>query len=181
MHCLIITPHDATKPAMILYIVRHSDAVPAGTPGIPEDDRPLTEKGIKKMKEVARGLRALDVLPELILSSPLPRARRTAEIVSEELGGRMQLRITNALSPSGSREELYRELRADRKISALMIVGHQPGLGEIAGEIAWGSAEHYFELKKGGVCALEVERLDPVPSGTLLWLLPPGISRQIRS
>ena len=39
---------------MILYIVRHSDAVPSGTPGIPEDERPLTDKGIKKMREIAR-------------------------------------------------------------------------------------------------------------------------------
>jgi phosphohistidine phosphatase len=165
---------------MILYIVRHSDAVPSGTPGVSEDDRPLTEKGIKKMREVARGLRAIDVAPELILSSPLPRARRTAEIILEEMGGRIQLKLTSTLAPSGSRSELYRELRTDRKLSALMIVGHQPGLGEIAGEIAWGSAEHYLELKKGGVCALEVGRLDPTPAGALLWLLTPAISRQIR-
>ncbi len=166
---------------MILYIVRHSDAVPSGTPGVPEDDRPLTEKGIKKMREVARGLCAIEVTPELILSSPLPRARRTAEIIVEEMGGKIPLKLSSTLAPAGSRSDLYRELRADRKLSALMIVGHQPGLGEIAGEIAWGSAEHYFELKKGGACALEISRLDPTPAGTLLWLLTPAISRQIRT
>lgn len=166
---------------MILYIVRHSDAVPSGTPGVPEDERPLTDKGVKKMREIARGLRAVDVKPELILSSPLPRARRTAEIVVEEMGGGIPLKLTDALSPSGNRSALYREFRTDRKLSAVMIVGHQPALGEIAGEIAWGSAEHYLELKKGGVCALEVGRLDPTPAGTLLWLLTPAISRQIRS
>jgi phosphohistidine phosphatase len=166
---------------MILYIVRHSDAVPSGTPGVPEDERPLTDKGTKKMREIARGLRAVDVKPELILSSPLPRARRTAEIVVEEMGGGIPLKLTDALSPSGNRSALYREFRTDRRLSAVMIVGHQPALGEIAGEIAWGSAEHYLELKKGGVCALEIGRLDPTPAGTLLWLLTPAISRQIRS
>jgi phosphohistidine phosphatase len=166
---------------MILYIVRHSDAVPSGTPGVPEDERPLTDKGVKKMREIARGLRAVDVKPELILSSPLPRARRTAEIVVEEMGGGIPLKLTDALSPSGNRSALYREFRTDRRLSAVMIVGHQPALGEIAGEIAWGSAEHYLELKKGGVCALEIGRLDPTPAGTLLWLLTPAISRQIRS
>jgi len=166
---------------MILYIVRHSDAVPSGTPGVPEDERPLTDKGVKKMREIARGLCAVDVKPELILSSPLPRASRTAEIVVEEMGGGIPLKLTDALSPSGNRSALYREFRADRKLSSVMIVGHQPALGEIAGEIAWGSAEHYLELKKGGVCALEVGRLDPTPAGTLLWLLTPAISRQIRS
>ncbi len=166
---------------MILYIVRHSDAVPSGTPGVAEDDRPLTEKGIKKMREVARGLSVIDVRPDLILSSPLPRAKCTAEIIVEELGGGIPLKLTDTLAPSGSRSALYRELRADRKLSALMIVGHQPSLGEIAGEIAWGTAEHYLELKKGGACALEVGRLDPTPAGTLLWLLTPAVSRQIRS
>jgi phosphohistidine phosphatase len=166
---------------MILYIVRHSDAVPSGTPGIPDDDRPLTEKGIQKMKEVARGLRALKVSPERILSSPLPRARQTAEIIVEVMGGKIPMKPTGALAPSGSRSELYKELRAGQKLSALMVVGHQPSLGEIAGEIAWGSAEHYVELKKGGACALEIGGLDPVPSGTLLWLLTPGISRRVHS
>jgi phosphohistidine phosphatase len=166
---------------MILYIVRHSDAVHGGTSGILDDDRPLTEKGIKKMKEVARGLRALGVSPELILSSPLPRARQTAEIIVEVMGGEIPMKLTGALAPSGSRSELYEELRAGQKLSALMVVGHQPSLGEIAGEIAWGSAEHYIELKKGGACALEINELDPVPSGTLLWLLTPGISRRVHS
>jgi phosphohistidine phosphatase len=166
---------------MILYIVRHSDAVPSGTPGIPDDDRPLTEKGIQKMKEVARGLRALKVSPERILSSPLPRAKRTAEIIVRVMGRKIPMKLTGALAPSGSRSELYGEFRAAGNLSALMIVGHQPSLGEIAGEIAWGSAEHYVELKKGGACALEIGGLDPVPSGTLLWLLTPGISRRVHS
>ncbi len=162
---------------MILYIVRHSDAVPSGTPGVHEDQRPLTDKGIRKMKEVARGLRLIDVLPELILTSPLPRAKETADIIAEALGG--QVMMTENLAPTGSRPELYRELRMHRKRASLMMVGHQPSLGEIAGEIAWGSSDHCLELKKGGACALEIARLDPVPTGTLLWLITPALLRRI--
>jgi phosphohistidine phosphatase len=166
---------------MILYIVRHSDAVPSGTPGFPEDERPLTDRGIKKIREVARGLLAVDVLPELILTSPLPRAKETAEILADELGRRIPVVVTGALEPTGSRPDLYRELRTHRKLPGLMIVGHQPSLGEIAGEIAWGSASQFVELKKGGSCAIELSRLDPIPSGTMLWLVTPAILRQIGS
>ena len=162
---------------MILYIVRHSDAVPSGTPGVAEDERPLTEKGIKKMKEVAQGLRRIGAVPDLVLSSPLPRARQTAEIVVADSGGRVTLSLTGSLAPSGSRQELYRELRQHRRLAAVMIVGHLPSLGEIAGEIGWGSADHYLEIKKGGACALELSRLEPIPSGTLRWFLPPAILR----
>ena len=166
---------------MILYIVRHSDAVPGGTPGIEDHERPLTEKGIKKMMEVARGLRRIGAVPELVLSSPLPRARGTAEIAVAEFGVRVPLNLTDTLAPPGTRTEFYRELRQHRRLAAIMIVGHMPSLGEIAGEIAWGSSDACLEFKKGGACALEISRLEPVPTGTLLWLLPPAILRDLGS
>ena len=166
---------------MILYILRHSDAVPGGTAGMADEERPLTEKGIRKMREVARGLRRIEAVPELVLSSPLLRARETAEIAVAEFGGQVPLSLTRELSPSGSRLELYRELRQHRRLAAVMIVGHLPSLGEIAGEIAWGSADHCLEIKKGGACAIELSSLEPVPSGSLLWFLPPAILRDLGS
>ncbi len=164
---------------MVLYIVRHGAAVPHGTPGVAEDDRPLTEDGISKMKKIAAGLKELDILPEAILSSPLPRAKQTAEIVREICGKKIPLVLVQGLAPGGSRQEVYDEIRQRKDTGSLMLVGHQPSLGEMAGEIAWGSAEHYVELKKGGVCALELEELRDVPKGTLLWLLTPAILRSI--
>lgn len=164
---------------MKLYLVRHAIAVPHGTPGFPDDERPLTEEGIEKMKRAARGLRSLDVLPDVVLSSPLPRARHTAEILLAEFGKRSTLKLTEALSPSASRRETYRELQSQGDPESIMLVGHQPSLGEIAGEIAWGSAEHYLELKKGGACCLEIVALRPKPHGTLLWVLTPSILRAL--
>jgi len=164
-----------------LYIVRHAVAFPHGTPGMDEDERPLTKEGIKKMQEAAEGLRAIDCLPEAVLSSPLPRARQTAEIVLEVLGKQIPLAVIEALSPSGSRQDVFREIRRRQKSESLMLVGHQPSLGEIAGEIAWGSPEQYVELKKGGACALEIEGMTPVPRGSLVWLLTPSILRALRA
>jgi len=164
---------------MRLYIVRHAIAAPHGTAGVADDERSLTETGIKKMKQAARGLRSLDVLPEVILSSPLPRARQTAEILIDALGKKAALSLTDALSPSGSRREVYEELEKQGDHESIMLVGHQPSLGEIAGELAWGSPEHYLELKKGGACCLEEVTLHPKPHGTLLWVLTPSILRTI--
>jgi phosphohistidine phosphatase len=163
---------------MILYIVRHASAVPHGTPGIAEDDRPLTEDGTKKMRGAAAGLKNLGVTPDVILSSPLPRAKQTAEILREICGQKTAPLLIQALAPCGNRSEVYREIRSHKDADSLMLVGHQPLLGEIAGEVAWGSAEHYVELKKGGACALEIEEIGNVPRGRLLWLLTPSILRK---
>jgi phosphohistidine phosphatase len=166
---------------MRLYIVRHAIAAPHGTPGMTDDDRPLTEEGIHKMHQAAAGLRSLEYIPELILSSPLPRARQTAEILLEAFGRkRTGLEICTALAPSGNRRELYQALVSyEIRQTSLMLVGHQPSLGEIAGEIAWGSPEHYLELKKGGACAIELERMGIPPSGSLISLLTPSILRKM--
>ena len=68
---------------MELYILRHAIAVERGSPGFEEDStRPLTPAGEGKMRQIAKGMRALSVDPDLILSSPYVRARQTAEIVA---------------------------------------------------------------------------------------------------
>jgi phosphohistidine phosphatase len=166
---------------MRLYIVRHAIAAPHGTPGISDDDRLLTEDGIKKMRQAAAGLRSLDYIPELILSSPLPRALQTAEILIDTFGQkRTRLEILEALAPAGSREELYLAIAShEKKLESLMLVGHQPSLGEIAGEIIWGTAEHFLDLKKGGACLIELEHSGVPPAGTLISLLTPSVLRKI--
>jgi len=165
---------------MRLYIVRHAIASPHGTPGVQEDDRALTDEGVQKMREAAAGLRALDYIPEMVLSSPLLRARQTAELLLEVFGKGIELKITHSLTPSGSRQELYRELAIyDKKVKAVMLVGHQPSLGEIAGEIAWGSADHYVEFKKGGVCAIDLDSVRGIPKGKMVSLLTPSILRKV--
>ncbi len=131
------------------------------------------------MKRTAKGLCALDVLPQTILSSPLPRARQTAEIVLAQLRGKAELKLTDALAPSGKRPDVYTELRALRGVEDVMLVGHQPSLGEIAGDIAWGSPEQYLDLKKGGACCIDVATLQPRPRGTLVWLVTPAILRAL--
>ena len=165
---------------MRLYIVRHAIASPHGTPGVKDDDRALTQEGIQRMREAAMGLRALDYVPEAVLSSPLLRARHTAELLLEIFGKGIEFKTTPSLAPSGSRQDLYREIALyNKKLKSLMLVGHQPSLGEIAGEIAWGSPDHYVEFKKGGMCAIDLVSARGIPKGRLVSLLTPSILRKI--
>src|SRR5688572_11891901 len=164
---------------MILYILRHAIAFPHGTPGVAEDERTLTEEGIKKMKKAALGLKRLDIMPDLILTSPLPRAKQTAEIVHAALNEKPDLKQLAALAPGGERPAVYKALEANNSKASIILVGHQPSLGEIAGEIAWDSAESSVEFKKGGICAMKIGSLSPVPRGTFLWLLTPAILRAL--
>src|ERR1700733_2653754 len=108
-----------------LYIVRHGIAVDPGTPGIPDDERPLTPKGEKRMRQIARGLRMLNLKLDRIITSPLPRARATAEIIADALDARKILETTNVLQTGSSAATVERWLR-ERTEQRLMIVGHNP-------------------------------------------------------
>jgi phosphohistidine phosphatase len=165
---------------MKLYLIRHAIAVPRDTPEMRDDDRPLTEEGILKMRQAAAGLRSLDYVPELILSSPLLRARQTADILIEALGKGIEIKIFKALAPNGARRDLFQSVAAyGNRLKRLMLVGHQPSLGEIAGEILWGSPEHFVELKKGGACVIELDRIGDPPQGSMVSLLTPSILRRV--
>jgi phosphohistidine phosphatase len=163
---------------MELYLVRHGIAAPEGGE-ITDELRPLTEEGIDKTERASRALLALGVCPALILTSPLVRAQQTAVIFRAALGDRPQIKVTAALAPSAGRGAIYEVLREHGELESLMLVGHQPSLGEIAGEIAWGSPRNRLELKRTGICCLDVTRVRPKPQGILCWLLTPAILRKL--
>ena len=163
---------------MILYIVRHAIAE---DPRFKADDasRELTGDGIEKMKKAAAGLRSLGAVPEVILASPLARTRHTAEILMEAFSGKPRMKQFPSLAPGGVRADVYKEICAHEKAESVMLVGHQPSLGEIAGEIAFGSAAAALDLKKGGACAIEIHKCAARPSGSLLWLATPAMLRKL--
>ncbi len=123
-----------------LYLLRHGIAVDPGTPGIADGERPLTAKGEKRMSQIARGLRVLDLKLECIVTSPLVRARGTAEIVARELGLLNCLEIANVLQTGTSAATVRRWLR-ERSEERLLIVGHNPTLSDLVALLVLGS-EH---------------------------------------
>jgi len=165
---------------MELFIIRHAIAEPLGKPNEFSDDRrALTDEGRNRMREIVKGLTKLGVQIDLIITSPLVRAIETAEIVSTGLGlNKKDIRQTLNLAPGGSIESLFAEIKTHAEAEAVALVGHQPDLGNIISKIINGDdGDVAIQLKKGGVCCIDVAETVPTIRGAVAWLLAP---RQLR-
>jgi phosphohistidine phosphatase len=163
-----------------LYLCRHAIAADPKD-GASDADRPLTPEGIKKFRKAAKGLVKLLGAKNLshILSSPLLRARQTAEILSEALAEErhdIPQTISDALKPPGDLKRLLKEVRSLKGASGIVAVAHEPFLSQWIGELCFDRAGR-VELKKGGVAAIELA--DVQAKGDLLWLMQPGMLRDI--
>jgi phosphohistidine phosphatase len=163
---------------MQLYIVRHGIAIDREDPKCPADpDRFLTEDGIEKTKEVAKGLAKISEAPDLMLTSPYVRAAQTAEIVADALDyAKQKIRKTEALLPGAEPQQLFRELAKDKDLSAVFVFGHAPHVDELLAT-AVGAKHHISAFRKAGVALVELKRLLP-PIGQLVWLATPKLLRK---
>jgi phosphohistidine phosphatase len=162
--------------------MRHGIAVTADQPGIESDsERPLTQKGLKRMRRAARGLRRLGISFDALLTSPLVRAHQTAEIVADTLGLEAQLEEIPELAPQSSVDHLISRLTRFQDKEHILLVGHNPLLSHAASFLIAGKKEISLEieLKKGGLCRIEIDGLPPGTPGTLHWLLTPKQLRQL--
>ena len=158
-----------------LYFFRHGIAVDRDESGaLADEDRPLTDEGKQKTKLAAKGFKRLGIEVDRILSSPWLRAVETADIVAQV----MSLEVAELPELAGDRsvEELLSSLTKQRD-QRLMLVGHEPLLGNTVGRLLCNGAEFRIDLKKSGVCAVQLDALPPRAPATLLWLLT---SRQLR-
>jgi phosphohistidine phosphatase len=161
-----------------LYILRHGIAFPHGTQGMADDERPLTPKGEERMKQISRGLAALELELDRIVTSPLVRARRTAEIVAQELRLVDRLEVSTALGADSSAEAI-RDWLGGRSEARLMIVGHNPSLSDLVSLMTLGEVGRLpLDLKKVGIAALSTSTLTS-PRYTLNWVAPPALLRRI--
>ncbi len=164
---------------MEIYILRHGIAVERGTPGYKRDgDRPLTEEGVEKMRQIAKAMREMDLQFDVIFSSPYVRAKTTADIVAETLGENVTL--TDSLLPEANPPELIDEIN-DEKPQRVLLVGHEPDLSALISTLICGKRNADIELKKGGLAKLTAETLTYGKCATLNWLLTPKQLRKMGS
>jgi phosphohistidine phosphatase len=165
---------------MRLLIIRHAAAVPSGTPGIDDDDRPLTPEGKARFRAAAKGLARLAPRPDVLLTSPLPRARQTAEIAARAFK-RLEPRIEPALA-GGSLEAIVTAVAGavgERSRDATVaLVGHEPVLGALVARLLGAHGAGHFPFKKGGAALVDLPD-GPAASGTLLWFVKPRILRDL--
>lgn len=161
---------------MRLLIVRHAIAVPRGTPGIPDDERPLTPAGEKRFRDAARGLAVAIPRPDVLLTSPLPRARRTA-VLAARAWRRIKPQNEDALA-GGAFAEIAALLNEHRGADLVAIVGHEPDLSTLLARLVGTPHDERLTFKKGGAALVEVP--GPIEEGgVLLWYLTPRILRQL--
>ncbi len=160
-----------------IYLVRHAIA-PDAAAGEPDEERPLTPEGARKMARVALGLKQQDIAVDVLLCSPLRRARETAEILAEVFGGDLQVQVCDALSPGRSAATAARAIARHRSAAGVFAVGHQPGIAQLASHLLTGSADAlWLPFKKGGVAAIQLA--EPGETASLLWFSTPAQLRAI--
>jgi len=158
---------------MELYLIRHADAVALGENNIQvDDDRPLTPIGEQQAKTVAAGLQRKGVVLQTILTSPLLRARQTAEaLLKGWTGTPPEIRICPELAPGKKPRKLARLLE-EMEGQPVALIGHEPDLSKWA---AWviGAKKAQLALAKAGVAHISCENGPGKGEGTLLQLLTP--------
>lgn len=156
-----------------LYIIRHGLAGSRLEDEARDKERPLTKKGKEKMKDIAKGLKKLKISLNTIFSSPLLRAKETADIVNIYCGDKKEVMITEHLSPDASFTALIKVLNKFKDQEKIAIVGHEPFLSSFASYCLTKNKNSLLNLKKGGVLKLEIDEMIKPGECKLSWLMEP--------
>lgn len=163
---------------MRFVLLRHG---PAGTRDPltwPDDhERPLSDRGRERTRRACDGILHLEPEVSLVLTSPLRRCRQTADCMHESADGAARVRVTETLAPGGTWRDLLAELEALTETGTVVLVGHEPDLGKLAGVLLFG-APASMPLRKAGACSIEFESRCAAGRGRLRWFLPPRALRR---
>ncbi|MBN2573106.1 MAG: histidine phosphatase family protein [Deltaproteobacteria bacterium] len=161
---------------MYLLLIRHGIAAPLGGKIVRDEDRPLTAQGRKRFHQVASALVRLAPCPRAILTSPLLRARQTAEIAAQAWG-HLRPKLVPALA-TGDPRGIRRALAGFVDEDTVVLVGHEDWLSQYTARLLGSRSSRGFRYRKGGATFLEVAR-GRAAGGTLLWFLPPRVFRGV--
>lgn len=160
---------------MELYLLRHAIAEERDSMKYKNDaKRPLTEEGIKKMRQAAKGASQLGLSFDLILSSPYERAKQTAILFAKAFKMADSVKYSSNLEPSTSFKRLISELNHKyAAYSQIVLVGHEPYLSGFLSFLLSGHQQTEVEFKKGGLAKLSIDKLVQSQCARLNWLLTP--------
>ncbi len=158
---------------MEIYLLRHGLAVERGTPGFENDARrPLTAKGKKQLQRVGRAMVTLKLDFDVLLTSPFVRARETAKIVAQALKARKRLQLCESLAADRKPAGLIRSLQGMKPLpERILLVGHEPLLGEFISLMVTGGPELVLDFPKAGLCKLTLKKWSTSPRASLDWLI----------
>jgi len=166
-----------TPESRTLFLIRHAIACEPG-PKYPDDNlRPLTKRGRQKMRDAAKGFARIAPRIDVVVTSPLVRAKQTADIVFAELDPAPERDVLNELAPDTSPGDLAEALGRYKEKGTIALVGHEPVLGFFAAWLL--GAQQPIPFKKGGIACIEVVEFPPGRTSTLQWIATPRMLRAL--
>jgi len=162
---------------MVLYVVRHADALPVGGLIRRDSDRPLSPRGEQDAVLMGDMLARLDGTMGVILTSPLLRAAQTGEIFQKSLGGGITLRTSQHLEPGFRPKAFVDELKRLRGHQGVVAIGHQPDLSNLIGSLISGGPRAAIAMPACAIARLAFESEDLSGTAVLHWLVTPQAVR----
>lgn len=158
---------------MDLIILRHGEAGNRMTPQPSDYERALTVSGREEVEEIAEALSCLKLGITHFATSPLARAKESAEIAAKAMKSQDLVEVWDELKPENTSASLFKRLSRMREDSVVLLVGHEPYLSGMIGQLITDGGHARIVLKKAGVAKVEITSFAPKPSGELKWLLTP--------
>ena len=157
---------------MDIYLIRHAEALALGEGGITADEaRPLSERGEAQARAVGAVLQRHGIKLDKVITSPLVRARQTAEQMMRSWPAPVpEIHVCADLAPGGKPKKLARFLRG-LGVASVALVGHQPDLGVWTAWIIGGKKAN-IELAKAGIAHVTCNK-PKKGLGILYWLVNP--------
>ena len=160
---------------MILYLMRHANAGTVRENPVLDTRRGLVKEGKDQCMLMARVLLALKAPIDVIVSSPLKRARQTAQLVGTELGYDSQVEVSPALGMNGSYADFQDLLAKYADREGILAVGHNPNVFQFLGRMITGNGGAAIRMRKGSIARIDMEHHPP----RLQLLLDPRTARLI--
>jgi phosphohistidine phosphatase len=157
---------------MELYLLRHGDAEPRQV-SAPDAERALTAKGKRDVHAITEQARIGNVRPDVVLTSPLRRAKETAAIAQKRMGVKRLLE-TKALLPDTPPESVWKELSSLEGAEHVLLAGHEPCLSRLTQFLL--RAKFGMDFKKGAMLRITIPRTGG--SGVLKWMITPRVVRK---
>jgi phosphohistidine phosphatase len=157
-----------------LLIVRHAVAVARGTRGLSDTERPLTKQGAADFAKAARGLARVLPRPDAVLTSPLPRARQTAEIALVAWKSPARVVAADSLAEVAP-APVAKVLARHRRLGLVAVFGHEPGVSSLLAYLVGAGEAAGLGFRKGGAALVETPHPGRRGTGRLVWFLPPKL------
>jgi phosphohistidine phosphatase len=162
---------------LIVYFLRHASAGERRADPASDEQRPLDSEGVQQCRDVGRLLAALEVEPDVIVSSPLKRAMQTASLVAKEIAYQRELELAEGMRPDAGFESFREILESHSRKDALVVVGHDPSISRFLSLLLTGGEnDSAVAMKKGSVAKVELRRRR---LASLHWYITPRIARAL--